>query len=277
MMMRQSFFALTGLLLLSGTLFAQSETVLFPQDLVVEPFYANFLEPKIGFLFTTGDNNIRLDIGASRDFIHYKPNDQTTIGFGADFFTYTKLRGEANFRFPVEAVDYLFGVNGSFLKNCRNSAYGLRFRYAHISAHFVDGHYDSLAGKWLDARTPHVYSREFLEATPFYQTDHYRAYAGATYMLHVIPSTIKKFIVNGGFEYFVRLGGKINPFAAYDFRSITMDKMSINNTIMAGIKFGDPYSAGFRIQYVYYNGYDIHGEYYNLHETTSSIGFTIDF
>jgi hypothetical protein len=276
--MTRPFHLFSCLFLFSGALFAQSETQFFPQSLVVEPFYANFLEPKIGFLFTTGDNNIRLDIGASRDFIHYQPSPQTTIGFGADFFTYTKLRGEANFRFPVEAVDYLFGVNGSFLKTGQNSAYGARFRYAHISAHFVDGHYDSLNGTWLDGRTPHVYSREFLELTPFYQTDHYRVYAGGTYMLHVIPSTIKKLIVNGGFEYFLRLGsGKVNPFAAYDLRSITLDKMSINNTVMAGIKFGDPYSAGFRIQYVYYNGYDIHGEYYNVRETTSSIGFTIDF
>jgi hypothetical protein len=275
--MTRVFHLFSGFLVLSGFLFAQSETQVFPQNLAVEPFYANFLEPKIGFLFTTGDNNIRLDIGASRDFVHYKPDAHTTYSFGADFFTYTKLRGEANFRFPVEAVDYLFGVNSCYIKEEKHSAYGARFRYAHISAHFVDGHYDSLNGVWLDGRTPHVYSREFLELTPFYQTDAYRVYAGATYMLHVIPSTIKKLIVNGGFEYFLRLGSKVNPFAAYDFRSITLNKMSINNTVMAGIKFGDPYSSGFRIQYSYYNGYNIHGEYYNVRETTHSIGFTIDF
>ncbi len=270
--------------LATATTLAQSGTVMFPKDLVVEPFYANFLEPKVGFLFTSGDNNIRLDIGASRDFIHIKPFTETTIGFGADFFTYTRLRGEESFRFPVEAVDYLFGVNATWLQGTDKGAFGLRFRYSHISAHFVDGHSDSTVSPattqayWINNLRPHIYSREFFECTPFYQTPSSREYLGITYLLHVIPENKNKVIFNGGIEYFLRLfNGSINPFAAYDFRSVTFDKTSINNTVMAGIKFGEPYGPGFRVQYSYYNGYNIHGEFYNLHETTSSIGFTIDF
>ena len=279
----RKFFLIVLPLLATTTALAQSGTAFFPTDLVVEPFYANFLEPKIGFQFTRGDNNIRLDIGASRDFVHFRPGTETTIGFGADFFTYTRLRGENNFRFPVEAVDYLFGINATWLQGTSESGYGLRARYSHISAHFVDGHSDStlstpVQAYWINDVRPHIYSREFFEFTPFIQSPSSREYIGITYLLHVIPENKSKVIFNGGVEYFLRLfKGSVNPFAAYDFRSITFDKMSINNTLMAGIKFGEPYGAGLRIQYVYYSGYSIHGEFYNARETTSSFGFTIDF
>jgi hypothetical protein len=38
-------------------------------------FTANFLEPKVGFLFQTGGNKIRLDIGNSLDVVHYNIGD----------------------------------------------------------------------------------------------------------------------------------------------------------------------------------------------------------
>ncbi len=257
---------------------AQNNITMFPDKLSMEPFYANFLEPKIGFLFTTGENNIRLDIGASRDLLQsVNKTENTTLSLGADFFTFTKLRGEDNFHFPVDAVDYLFGINSTWQKNQSDAAVGARLRFSHISAHLVDGHYDPQKG-WREGKAPHVYSREFFELTPFYQTDSYRGYLGITYIVHVVPHDVKPWMINCGAEYFYRgISPLINPFIAYDLRTIVLDKTTINNTFLAGIKFGQPYSAGVRVQYTYFSGKNIHGEYYDVKENYSSIGLTIDF
>ena len=77
-------------------------------------------------------------------------------------FTYTLLRGETDFHFPVDAVDYLFGVNFGYKNNFeKNKEFGARLRISHISAHFVDGHFDGSTGNWRDGQIPRVFSREF--------------------------------------------------------------------------------------------------------------------
>ncbi|MBI2417716.1 MAG: hypothetical protein HYV28_07400 [Ignavibacteriales bacterium] len=96
----------------------------------------------MGVQFAAGANNIRLDIGNSRDILHYSAEKGVTYSFGADFFTYTKLRGENDFHFPVEAVDYLFGLNAGYKKLTTHGSYGMRFRFSHISAHLADGRYN---------------------------------------------------------------------------------------------------------------------------------------
>ncbi len=262
---------------------AQSKTEYFPSDLLVSPFKANFLEPKLGFQFSTGKNSIRLDIGNSRDILHYKINSKTTISFGADLFTFTKLRGEDNFKFPVEAVDYLFGINSGCLTKDANSEYGCRFRYAHISAHLVDGMIkknpaDLMDISWRDDHGSFVYSREFLELTPFYTYKNLRGYAGVTILLHTLPENINKGIFNAGIEFIDRdhAFGIFTPFAAYDIRTISLDKTSCNNTIAVGLILGNPYKNALRIQYLYYSGKSIHGEYYNVSEHYSAIGINLE-
>ena len=262
---------------------AQDKTIYFPSELLISPFKANFLEPKLGFQFSLGKNDIRLDIGNSKDILHYSIDDKTKLSFGADLFTYTKLRGEANFRFPVDAVDYLFGINAGYLKKDSESEYGFRFRYSHISAHLVDGHiqknqYDPQDITWRDGRASFVYSREFFELTPFYHYKNLRGYIGLTYMTHVVPTTIKKGIVNTGFEYVAQnlSSSSFTPFIAYDIRSVSLDKTSFNNTITAGVIIGNPYKNNVRLQYVYYSGKSIHGEYFDVNENYSAFGINLD-
>jgi len=88
----------------------QNKSEIFPNELNIQPYTANFLEPKLGFLFQLNRNELRLDIGNSLDILHVY-NSNTTLSLGADLFTYTMLRGEKDFHFPVDAVDYLFGLN----------------------------------------------------------------------------------------------------------------------------------------------------------------------
>ena len=131
------------LLLFTSISFAQWQHELFPSDLNIQPFTANILEPKAGFLFNLDNNKLRLDVSTSRDIVKWYDDDET-ISVGADLFTFTRLRSTDNFKFPVETIDYLFGLNAGYKKQAEgNNEYGIRFRLSHISAHLVDGQYDA--------------------------------------------------------------------------------------------------------------------------------------
>lgn len=265
------------LLLLSLNGFSQS-VVLFPSELNVKPFIANFLEPRMGFSFQMGENDLRLDIGNSRDLVKFRMDEETDIAIGADFFTYTKLRGETDFHFPVDAVDYLFGVNATYKKLRNDVEYGFRFRLSHISAHMVDGHYDHGSQSWRDNREPIVYSREFLELIPYAKSGGLRGYVGITYLFHVTPEEIGAMNYQAGMELF--LGdtdkGRALPYFAYDLRIEDLDGYEMNHSFCAGIKFGYAYGPGLSVQFLYYSGNSIHGEYYDVDEEYLSLGFNVD-
>lgn len=249
----------------------------FPTDLTIQPFTANFIEPKIGLLIKVSENDLRLDIGATRDLYRTRLNENTTLSFGADFFTYTKIRGENDFKFPVEAVDYLFGINSGYLVKDGSSEYGFRFRFSHISAHLVDGRYDNKTDLWLEGRKPFVYSREFIEVFPFYRYKEFRFYGGITYIYHTQPDDIKPWILQGGGEYYMKTGsGLFNPFIAYDFKLGYTNAYTPTHNIMAGVKIGHSSSAGFTVYLGYFNGKNVHGLLYESDEEYISTGFNID-
>ena len=266
------------LISLSNIVFAQWKQELFPSHLNIQPFTANFLEPKAGFLFALNQNNLRLDISSSRDIIQFS-KDQEMISVGADLFTFTRLRSTDNFKFPVETIDYLFGLNAGYKKTlCQDNEYGLRFRLSHISAHLVDGQFDLQNEQWRNGRQPIVFSKEFIELFPYYKINSLRFYLGFTYIFHIIPAEIKKEIYQAGFDYYAtQLGSEsVTPFVAYDFKLNGINKYIGNNTISAGIKFGKWNERGFSIYYSYISGKSVHGEYFDLSENYSSIGFNFD-
>lgn len=258
-------------------IFAQSEKKWFPSELNIQPFTANFLEPRVGFLFNVKENNIRLDIGNSIDLIQYELTDEV-ISFGADFFTYTRIRGEKEFHFPVETIDYLFGINSGYKKNIEDKEIGLRFRLSHISSHLVDGQFDKSTFQWRNGRLPEVYSREFIEIFPFIRYDNLRLYFGFTHIFHSSPKNVKKNILQLGFDYFLsnKIDNLINPFFAYDFKLSGKNKYIGNNFINFGIKFGKFNKKGLSIYYSFISGNSIHGEYFDIIEKYSNVGFTID-
>jgi hypothetical protein len=272
------FFLLPLLFIISPLSAQENEVRWFPDHLLIQPFAANFLEPRAGFQFVTGDNDLRLDIGASKDLIQCSA-ENAQFSIGADFFTYTRLRGEDEFHFPVDAVDYLFGLNAGWKKNLSNSVYGVRTRLSHISAHMVDGHFEPNTQTWRDNRKPIVYSREFIEAFPFYEQGNVRLYAGITYLFHVVPRDLRKVFVQAGGEYFFGAfcAGLLTPFASVDLKTSTAGSLRVSQTALAGIKFGDRARGGARCYLVYYNGKNAHGEYYNIDEQTVSFGVTLDF
>ncbi|MEJ2242128.1 MAG: DUF1207 domain-containing protein [Candidatus Bathyarchaeota archaeon] len=257
---------------------AQTITEWFPDDLNIQPFTAHFLEPKTGFQYLFNLNKVRIDIGTSHDIIQWR-NGGRSYSIGADFFTYTRARSEANVKFPVETIDYLFGMNLGyedwFLHNYR---YGFRLRFSHVSAHLVDGYYDSKSENWLNGRNPFVYSKEFFELIVYLKIDYTRIYGGITYNVHIIPDEIKRSIFQIGFDYYPYWLSTdlFTPFIADDFTLTGNNKYSGNNILSLGIKFGEPTSRGFSILASYFSGKSVHGEFYDLNENYFTIGINLD-
>lgn len=263
---------------LTCTVCNYSQTTWFPSGLNIQPFTANFLEPRAGFSYIISETDLRLDIGTTADIFLYEIDDKH-FSLGADLFTYTRLRGESNFHFPVETVDYLFGINAGykiFIDEKRE--YGFRFRLSHISAHLVDGAFDSAINDWRDNRNPRTYSREFIELFPYYRVYGLRVYLGITYLVHVNPDFIGKGIYQAGFDYYANgiINDFITPFVAYDLRLLKVEKLTGNNIFETGIKFGKYDSKGFSIIFSYYSGKSIHGEYFNINEKYTTLGLNVD-
>jgi hypothetical protein len=261
--------------------FAQCKTELFPSSLNVKPFTANTLEPNLGFQFKMNSNELLLNIANSMDIIHLE-KDNEVFSAGADLFTWTLLRKEGNFHFPVDAVDYLFGINFGYVQALENSSFGARVRISHISAHFVDGHYGNSvsADVWNGILQARVYSREFIEVLPFYKWNDLRVYGGFTYLYHVDPSTVKKDNYQIGFDYYLTnyINDYITPFVGYDFKIDHVDQYTGNNSLAIGVKIGKADGRGLSLAYRYYSGNSLHGEYYNYgyYEKFSSFSLNLD-
>ncbi len=267
------------MMLLSISLFGQDKLTLFPDDLTVQPFTANQLEPKLGFLFQTEKAELRLDVGNSIDVLRYKLNEKETVSFGADMFTYSMLERESDFHFPVVAIDYLFGVNFGYKREVSNTTeMGARFRISHISAHFVDGHFSKHENKWKDNIEPQVYSREFFELMPYYKYKNLRAYAGITYIYHVDPGHLGTDSYQVGFDYFHPICGKevLSLFTGYDLKVTNMTDYEYNHSFTLGVKLGKYFGKGVSVYYNYFSGKSIHGEYYFVDKEYSAIGINFD-
>lgn len=266
------------ILLFINTLFAQHSIEFFPSTLNVKPFFANQLEPKMGVLFDVSNNNLRLDIGNSFDIVHKNISNYETISLGTDFFTYSLLRRQKDFKFPVEAIDYLFGINLNYLNRCNKVEYGLRFRLSHISAHLVDGSYSIKSAKWNNNLIPFVYSREFFELTPFIKIDNLRLYSTINLIYHVKPSNLGKDNYQIGGEYLLPniLYSHINLFIAGDFKLIHLTKYESDITVQMGLQIGNNSYRGLRIYYEYFSGKNIHGQLFNQDISKSSFGLNFD-
>ena len=271
-------FTVLLMLLFNSVSFSQWQSELFPADLNIQPFTANILEPKAGFLFSMDNNKLRLDISTSRDIVKWYDDDET-ISIGADLFTFTRLRSTDEFKFPVETIDYLFGFNAGYKKQLEgNRELGIRFRLSHISAHLVDGQYDAENQEWRERREPFVFSKEFIELFPYYRFNTFRAYVGLTYIFHIIPEEIKQFNAQVGFDYFVTQFGTENmtPFVSYDFKLAGNETYVGNNIFSAGVKFGKWNQRGLSLYYTYISGKSIHGEYFDVNENYSAIGLNFE-
>ncbi len=256
-----------------------------PSGLLFKPLIASQIEPRVGIMKMTGENRLRLDIGNSIDLVGYTPENERAFGMalGADFFTLTRIESERKFHFPVDAVDYLFGINASTACNTPDRIYALRLRVSHISAHMVDGHYNGSTRQWKDNRNPRVYSREFLNlvgAVTFSDLPlPLRIYAGGQYLTNVDPRNLPRFSGEWGAEISTGtlLGRTVTPYAAADFQLLKITSTTVRTSIQAGCKIGYFNGRGFDIFATYFNGMSIHGEYFDVREEYTALGVNFAF
>ena len=247
-----------------------------------QPLKANVYEPRVGILSQLGKNLLRLDIGNSIDLIQYRSTTNSAIyTIGSDFFTYTLLRGERGFHFPVDASDYFFGINVSYRKPIDPGILSSRVRVSHISSHFVDGHYDNTTVSWKNGRAPIVYSREFLDVVGAWEApvSEYltKLYLGATYIFHVDPANLFRFSAYSGFELHRPTSLGLNPFLAYQVTLMKIDELSLRHSLQIGIKLGGVAGRGPNLYVSYFSGYSIHGEYFNVKDNYFAMGLLVEF
>jgi hypothetical protein len=246
--------------------------------LTFRPAVASAFEPRIGFTSYGDRNNIRLDIGSGIDLLSRRYGEGK-LAVGGEFFTFTLLESWDNMHFPVIATDYFFGMNLSYRKTTNNGILSGRFRITHISAHFVDGHYDADAGTWRDEREPIIYSREFIELLGSYRRNGaliHRWYGGFQYLYNVIPGLVGKLALQGGYELFFPSRSEfITPYGAYDLRVVNIESWNVNHSVQVGLKFGHRFGRGFDAFFSYYNGYNLHGELFDQTIETWGFGFNI--
>jgi hypothetical protein len=223
-----------------------------------QPLIASHLEPRLGLTRLIGERRLRLDIGNSVDLLamHFHPGSDELLSIGADFFTWSSLRQTANFHFPVDAADYLFGINSAYQKKI-SDAYktAFRFRWSHISAHLVDG--STVQNEASGGSSKYIYSREYFEIIgAVTYRDFLRVYAGGQYIYHVDPSIFGKINLQWGAEATAASypTAFMNPYVAYDCRLIETNVFTTAHSLQAGIKFGSPRGSNVDIYLAFYSG-----------------------
>jgi hypothetical protein len=280
--MKQKLFTVLSLLVLSATAFSQQPDGHPAGRLLFPPLLAHHVEPRMGALKLNGEDRLRLDIGNAVDLWNFSCEQSGSLfAVGADFFTWTSLRQDADFHFPVDAVDYLFGINASWRMPLNEQlTAGARLRLSHISAHLADGSYDKRTASWRDGREPLVYSREFFDLIGALEVgDYLRVYAGGQYIYHIDPAELGTLGAQAGVEasYINALAQDLHLYAAYDFRTIDVHTVSAAHALQAGVKFGTWRGTGLNVFLTVYHGKSQHGEYHDLTWSYWGPGFTVDF
>jgi hypothetical protein len=249
----------------------------FPSDKTFNPVSAGIFESRIGAIKFSGKDELRLDIGASPDILGYQTISGNKYSAGVDFFTFSSLRTEKNFKFPVDAIDYFFGINLNG-KNQINENFILsgRFRISHISAHFQDGHIYENSEKAI------TFSREFSELN--LQSENYftggfilKNQLGVKYIFHSIPDDISSFAAQYGFEMKYVISEILSLYFSDEIRVTGIrQKTYYNNNIETGLTIGGLRSRAVHLFFTYYDGRDYRGQYYDRYLNYKGIGFNIN-
>lgn len=242
-----------------------------PTGLMFYPLRAATLEARVGSMYQFGDDKLRLDIGNSLDLTSVYLGEHTELRSGADFFTYTRLRSEGRFKFPVETTDFYFGINFSIKHQYSPESNVLsgRLRVAHISSHISDGYNGD--------QEPFVYSREFIDATAAYQIGALRVYAGANILFSSIPDNFGEVSPQLGFDVSQPLSPQWTLTGGYDFRLVNISGATTAvHAAQAGIKLGERYGRGIVLSAYAYSGKSLHGMFYDLTDSYMGVGFQVD-
>ena len=164
----------------------------------------------------------------------------------------------------------------------------------HLSAHFVDGHYDLQTNGWRDGKSPIPFTRDFGEllgayefqagsAEEFWGSVHVMIYLGIGYAAKVRPDELRRTSFVQGLEIRTSdplgtfFGKPWNIYLAYNFSLTGIPGYIGSKNIESGIKLGEWSGTGIRIYLSYYNGLDVFSQYFNIRREHWGVGFTFDF
>ena len=256
-----------------------SKTILFPDYRIFPSNFSDPMEAKTGTQFFLDSKSLELNLGAARDLIHHQFNWKNTIAFGLEFFNWSLLNRESQFKFPVLATDYFFGGYFVFYHKSRKLDWANRIRVSHISAHLSDGSFDINQNKWFDMKQPFTYSREFAQWTSSFIYRNINFYFDVIYLFHSIPEWKNNTMFGFGTEAVVIGFSDLHTklFTGFDlkFQKILGDKFDTNKNFSAGFIFGNKKSTHLRMAYQFYNGYHLNGQFYSQKFQQSFINLSI--
>ena len=232
---------------------------------------ANPYEARIGSMYQVEPQKLRLDIGTQLEVLSGTGFDTATSwSAGVGFQTWTRLRAETNFKFPVETVDYWFGVHGMYGSA---TSWHVRARIAHISSHLVDG----LANRTgVLSPTPFVFSREFVELLGGYSFGVLRPYAGTTVVWSSIPDAPNSWIPQGGVDIRMSINSDWTLAGGYDVKLVgILGTYSAVHAAQLGIQRDLMHETALWLGLYGYHGRSMHGMFYTGHDSYVSLGFQI--
>ena len=267
---------------------ADSRFTFLPGGVLVQPFAANYQEPRVGLRKQIGSSRLKLDIGSTLDLVEYAMSDEKSkrVRAGVDFFTYALSTSANGLRLQIDAVDGFFGGHVSYQARDDAAAFSLRLRLLHLSAHFIDGHFDLTTGTWKNGLAPIPFTKDFGELVGSYEllssTACLKFYSGFGYATLIRPTDIKRFSTIHGIELHTTnlpgtaLGKPFSLFLADNLSLVGIPSVVGTNNLEMGTKFGEWSGSGVRLYVSYYSGLTVFSQYYNVREEEWGLGFTFD-
>ncbi len=241
--------------------------------LLFKPFTAAIFEPRIGSIINMSEDNLRLDIGTSLDLYRASDNSGISFSFGGDFFTYTRLRSEKNFKFPVETSDYYFGINSSTDFRIKDLNFASRIRIAHISSHLVDGYSEN----GVFYKQPFVYSREFVDWALAYKNSNniidYRLYGGFYWIFSTTPGDLNDFLPYLGIDFEKKIFKILSISGGIDIKKGEKEFTNFSGQLGLNLKLFKDFGVFFG--YYKYFGSSMHGMFYDTKDNYDGIGFQL--
>jgi hypothetical protein len=282
----------TLLLWAAGTTRSQEKTQesawkFLPESNRFRPLAANWQEARLGVRKQTGSSMMRLDIGASLEFLQFAPDppDGPTFRLGVEFFAYGLSTSIEGHRLQIDALDGHFGGSAALFSPTSWGTFSARLRIMHLSSHFVDGHAEN---DWTspDGRGPVPFTRDFgeLVVAPGISTGFWdlRPYLGVSYSALVRPDDLARWGGVGGAEVFYRgfperlFGQPAALYVAFHSALEGNPDLAFSTAIEGGLHMGDREGAAVRVFVAYFSGNDIFHQYYDLYRAYWTIGVAFE-
>lgn len=264
--------------------------VFLPGRLAVPPLVASAQEPHVGLRKEIGSSKMKLDIGASVDFLEVRTTSDSSSRFrvGIDFFTYALSTSADGLRLQIDAVDGFFGGHVAYIDHINaENRFVVRLRLLHLSAHFLDGHFNNSTQTWKGNRPPVPFTRDFGELIGMYDATfraiNLKVYGGFSYATLIRPVEIGRVEWHAGFELHsdkvIRsvFDKPFNIYLAEHTGLRTISSTIGTSNLEFGVKFGDWTGTGLRIYGDYFSGLDVFSQYYDIRRSNWGIGFAFDF